>query len=237
MATAAVLMSKKERENIITLFTKHRTLSFSQIERGTTLRSNHLVYFLKQLQEEGVLEKDGMDYKLTLSGQRFLPAISHLTGKETPPLAVVVSAIVDGKKILLLQREKRPFQGYWGMIGGKLQHGETIIDAAIREAKEETGLDVIFDSFHGLCHEHVKESGVTKHSFLLFLCKMRPVGGTIKTGTEGRVAWFDIKTLAKEKIIPSDLWMIQNMLPKKAPLIYSLMDDKGESYSFESKIY
>lgn len=48
----------------------------------------------------------------------------------------------DGK-ILLLHRQDHTSQGNtWGIPGGKLENGETHIQAAIRETKEETGLDI-----------------------------------------------------------------------------------------------
>ena len=233
----AVLMSKTERELIMQLFARQPRLSFTAIEEATGLRSNHLVYFLNQLQDEDMIVKFGSTYKLTLKGQNMIPHLSHLSGKESPPLAVVTAAIVKGKQICLLKRKRMPFQGYWGLIGGKLRHNETIIDAAIREVKEETGLDVIFDQYCGLCHEHVREIGTVKHSFLLFLCKMSVVGGDLVAGEEGDIGWFDIKALAKEKVIPSDLWMINNMLKKKVPYYMSHMEDKETEYVFEAKTY
>ena len=49
----------------------------------------------------------------------------------------VACAIFDGKKLLL---EKRADCGFWGLIGGSLEIGETIEDCALREVFEETGL-------------------------------------------------------------------------------------------------
>jgi 8-oxo-dGTP diphosphatase len=46
----------------------------------------------------------------------------------------------DGRKVLLLKRsEKGDGVGTWGLPGGKVEEGETDIDAAMREAKEECG--------------------------------------------------------------------------------------------------
>jgi ADP-ribose pyrophosphatase YjhB (NUDIX family) len=237
MENPAVLMSKEEREKIIMLFAKVNTLSFSEIENATGLRSNHLVYFLKQLQEEALLQKSDDGYKITIAGQKLIPNMVHLTGKESPPLAVVIAMITDGDKICLLKREKRPFQGYWSLIGGKLKHSETIIEASVREAKEETGLDVELDHFCGFCHEHVKEKGEIKHSFLFMVCKMKVVGGKLKESDEGKVSWFDISSLRDEKVVQSDLWMVENMLNKKPGLHYSVMDDHDGNYIFEGNIY
>lgn len=46
-------------------------------------------------------------------------------------------------KVLLVKRSKKPYQNCWNGIGGKLENGETPIDAAIRECKEETNIDLI----------------------------------------------------------------------------------------------
>jgi ADP-ribose pyrophosphatase YjhB (NUDIX family) len=47
-----------------------------------------------------------------------------------------------GDKVLLVKRKNPPAQGKWGLPGGKQEIGETIFAAAVREAREETGLDV-----------------------------------------------------------------------------------------------
>ena len=52
---------------------------------------------------------------------------------------VVVS---DGTKVVLIQRKNEPFQGAWALPGGFVDYGETVEQAALREVKEETGLDV-----------------------------------------------------------------------------------------------
>lgn len=45
-------------------------------------------------------------------------------------------------KYLLVQEAKAPVHGLWNWPAGKLDPGETLQQAAIREAKEETGLDI-----------------------------------------------------------------------------------------------
>ncbi len=231
----AVVLSKEEREKIVTLFATHHCLSFSAMEKHTGLRSNHLVYFLKQLQEEGILSKQDDEYRLTVAGQKLIPTMAHLTGKEVPPLAVVLTAIVKDDQILLLKRAKRPFQGLWGLPGGKLTHDESIEQAAIREAIEETGLNCAFERFCGVCQEHVKEGDVVKHSFLLFVCKVKPIDGGLNSGSEGEIGWFDIKSLDESQVIPSDFWFIRNLVSGKAPLTYSTLQDENGKYSFEAK--
>jgi len=45
-------------------------------------------------------------------------------------------------KVLLVKRKNPPSKGQWGLPGGKQQVGETILKAAVREVREETGIDI-----------------------------------------------------------------------------------------------
>ncbi len=53
--------------------------------------------------------------------------------------SVVAAIVVDGK-MLLLQRGGGIGRGEWGLVGGKLDPGESIAEALLREVKEEVGL-------------------------------------------------------------------------------------------------
>jgi 8-oxo-dGTP diphosphatase len=64
----------------------------------------------------------------------------------SPPAAlprVAVGAIVfSGDHVLLVQRATPPGAGLWTVPGGKLEPGETLAAAVVREVREETGLAV-----------------------------------------------------------------------------------------------
>ena len=57
-----------------------------------------------------------------------------------PKLGVSAAIWRDGK-VLLAQRGKEPLKGVWSLPGGSVEHGEEIRKAALRELKEETGVD------------------------------------------------------------------------------------------------
>lgn len=55
-------------------------------------------------------------------------------------VTIITSAVVlDGEKILLVKNKNKD---HWYPPGGKLERGETIKEGAIREVKEETGIDI-----------------------------------------------------------------------------------------------
>lgn len=55
---------------------------------------------------------------------------------------LVFARTEEGMKLLLIQRKNEPCKGKWAFPGGFMDIDETTIDAARRELKEETGLEV-----------------------------------------------------------------------------------------------
>ena len=50
----------------------------------------------------------------------------------------------------MLQRANKPFKDYWVLPGGFIGYTETVQEAAMREVKEETGLDITLDKIIGV---------------------------------------------------------------------------------------
>jgi 8-oxo-dGTP diphosphatase len=63
---------------------------------------------------------------------------------------VAVGAVVqrDGE-LLLVRRGHGPAAGDWSLPGGRVDFGETLRDATVRETREETGIDVVVNHFLG----------------------------------------------------------------------------------------
>jgi len=56
-----------------------------------------------------------------------------------PDLCVGAVAVRDDA-LLMIRRGRPPGQGRWSLPGGRLEHGETVAEAVLRELEEETGL-------------------------------------------------------------------------------------------------
>lgn len=77
--------------------------------------------------------------------------------RNAKPCASVLP-IKDGK-VLLGKRARNPFKGSYDVIGGFMDENELPEDAAVREAKEETGLDIKITSLLGTYVDRYGEDG------------------------------------------------------------------------------
>ncbi|HUS44014.1 MAG TPA: NUDIX domain-containing protein [Ilumatobacteraceae bacterium] len=92
-----------------------------------------------------VVARQAVDEREILSIERFIDAFDALEAPldlDADPVHVTGSGIVVGRRGVVLLEHKR--LGIWLQPGGHIDPGETPWDAALRESREETGLEVCF---------------------------------------------------------------------------------------------
>lgn len=98
--------------------------------------------------------------------------------------------IQDDDKVLLMDRQHDHFKGYIPP-GGKVEFPESIVEGAIREVKEETGLEVSNLIFKGL-YEYVNPT--TKDRYMIFNYLSKDFSGELlENPPEGKLVWVSIK--------------------------------------------
>ena len=99
------------------------------------------------------------------------------------PIPAVLAVVVRDGRVLLVRRAKHPDKGLWGFPGGRIEPGETLADAAIRELHEETGVSAeAVDVLTAIDVIDRADDGTLRHHFVLIA-----VGCRWKAG-EGRAA-------------------------------------------------
>ena len=104
-------------------------------------------------------------------------------GKQERVELTVLCLVHRGGELLLQNRAKRDWQG-WTMPGGHVEPGESIVDAVVREMREETGLTVLHPRLCG-----VKQFPIEEGRYLVFLFETEEFEGELRSSEEGQMQW------------------------------------------------
>lgn len=123
--------------------------------------------------------------------------------KNVASLRAATMLIVKNKegKILLLKRSGTGWMdGQWGLPGGKVDHGETMKQAAVREAKEEIGIAIELDDLElALLGHNLSDGNYWMHAiFIVKKYKGKVVNAEPHMHSE--IEWFDIDKLPEPTI-------------------------------------
>jgi 8-oxo-dGTP diphosphatase len=108
------------------------------------------------------------------------------------PLVGVGAVIIEDGRVLLVKRGHPPLAGEWSIPGGVLELGETLREAVVREAQEETSLSVATADLLGVYDRVLRDDdGRTLYHFVLvdFLCR-RVRGKAHAADDADEVRWF-----------------------------------------------
>ncbi len=101
------------------------------------------------------------------------------------PLVGVGSIVIKDGKILLIRRGAEPNRGKWSIPGGMVEPGEDPDYAALRELREETGVNGRVIGLFGIYQYVERDSeGKVKYHFLLLDYLVEPVGGTPRASSD-----------------------------------------------------
>ena len=114
------------------------------------------------------------------------------------PEVCVGAVAIDDECLLLVRRGRGPAAGEWAIPGGRVESGETLAEAVVREVREETGLDVVCDELVGW----VERIGADYHFVILdfsvtVLDDEPPVAGD----DAAEVAWVPLHAVAEQRLV------------------------------------
>jgi len=108
------------------------------------------------------------------------------------PLVGVGAVIVQEARVLLVQRGREPMKGRWTIPGGLIEIGESLLEAVVRETREETGLEVEPIELVELLDRIHREEGRVRYHYVIadYLCRV--TGGTLAAADDAAaVRWVE----------------------------------------------
>lgn len=127
----------------------------------------------------------------------------HIEGRSRPhcaacgyvvfldPKVAAVALVVDGDGLVMVKRAVEPQYGKWAFPSGYVDRGEVVEDAAKREVKEETGLDVELNKLIGIY-------SLEGNPVVLVVFSARITGGEVTAGYDAQ----DVQTFALDELPP-----------------------------------
>lgn len=129
------------------------------------------------------------------------------------PKVVVVGIYLEYEgQFLLLQRQKGKSEGgKWGVPGGKVEEGETLLEAVIRETKEETDIEISEQAIHTLSTFYIEYDGTEHFVFHTFRAKINSQSGVKIRFSEHK----DFTWVSPEDALKRDLLRGEDLCIKK----------------------
>ncbi len=114
-----------------------------------------------------------------------------------PELCVGGIAVLDGR-LLLIRRGHGPAAGEWSVPGGRVEAGELLAEAVVREVSEETGLECVCGSLVGWVERVDDEYHFVILDFDVTVLDDRPpVAGT----DAAEAAWVELSDVAELRLV------------------------------------
>jgi 8-oxo-dGTP diphosphatase len=115
----------------------------------------------------------------------------------------------------MLHRSKEPNKGLWVAPGGKVEDQESPLECAVRELREETGLNARHMTLRGLVTE---VSPRDDYQWLLFIYVTNDPEGELIRCNEGQLAWVDVNAVPLLPIPEADAIFFPRVIEDGGPL-------------------
>lgn len=169
---------------------------------------NFVVIFYE---EPTLLRRFGPAYEAYLERvPRWIPSRPRITpARPVMKLATLVYALRDDQ-VLLVRRMTEPNRGLWVAPGGKLDHGESPEECAVREMREETGLVIERPVLRAVMTE---TSPRPDYQWLTFIFVAWDFDGTFTPAAGvGEFRWVPVDEVTKLPIPPADAIFFPRLL-------------------------
>jgi 8-oxo-dGTP diphosphatase len=168
------------------------------------VEGNLFMYHLRQLMNEGLVEKKEQLYCLSTAGRAYVDtlSLSNLRPRVQPKIVTLIALRNDSGQWLLYRRKRQPFIGKVGFPYGKIHLSETIAEAARRELEEKTGLQAALTHV-GDAYITATEGGqLISHMLTHVFTGRDPRGELIADSEIGACYWANIEQIKPGESFP-----------------------------------
>lgn len=145
--------------------------------------------------------------------------------KRTEEVELAVLCLVhDDERILVQERVKDDWKGLV-LPGGHIEVGESVVDAVVREIKEETGLTISGPKLCGIKQFPLREGDYSLGRYLVFLFEARDFEGDLVSSEEGEMYWINKKDLDKYDLVEDFHDLIEVMTDEGLSEFQYLVED------------
>lgn len=203
-------------------------LRYTEMKPDKEMENNQFQFHLDQLIKNDFVTKEDDLYKLTEQGKQYVKVVDNQTGEiiKQPHLSVRAACIRKKgieNEYLFYTRLKHPYYGCQGFPAGKLQHGEIISEALLRELKEETGLSGKPELVAVTHYLDMNKNGDCLTDKIMFLFIVKDTMGELRGSEEGKYEW-----VKRSEVIQKITKPFEN--------IEGVMDELDMIDSFDGKI-
>ena len=114
------------------------------------------------------------------------------------PQVCVGAIVVDAGDLLVVRRGRGPAAGEWSVPGGRVEPGETLAEAVVRELAEETGLEGVCDDFVGWVERIDDEAHFVILDFRVTVLDRRP---PVAGDDAAAAAWVPLLDVAELRLV------------------------------------
>ncbi len=135
-----------------------------------------------------------------------------MTERLARPVPGVGVAVVHNGALLVVLRGRGANAGLWAIPGGKVDYGESMQEAAVREVREETGIDVELDEVVWV-GDAIGPGDPPAWHYTLVDFKARVIGGTLAAADDAEeVAWVPLDEVLELAVTPTMPDLVANLL-------------------------
>ena len=117
------------------------------------------------------------------------------------PVVAVGAILVDDERLLMVRRGHGPAAGTWAVPGGRVEPGETLAEAVVRELLEETGIEGVCGRLIGV-EEVLPEDGAGHFVILDFEVSILEAAEPVAGDDAAEARWVGLGDIAELQLAP-----------------------------------